>query len=96
MLQVFVPPNKNAQQLGSLNMPQLSKRLGDKQPDRAGQADVSCLSYCLVVWHVLHALIGAIFLSALKRKNIVTDIGVHMTLFARFHPLQYLEETDQK
>ena len=96
MLQVFVPPNKNAQQLASLNMPQLSKRPRDKQPDRAGQADVSCLSYCLVVWHVLHSLIGAIFLSALKRKNVVTDIGVHMRLFTLFHPLQYLEETDQK
>ena len=34
--------------------------------------------------------IGAIFLSALARKNIVTDLGVHMILYACFRHLLYL------
>ena len=36
-------------------------------------------------WSVMHTKRGAIFSSPLGRENIVSDFGVHIILYARFH-----------
>ena len=36
-------------------------------------------------WSVMHTKRGAIFWSPLGRENFVSDFGVHIILYARFH-----------